>query len=114
MLRWTKRLRRGIGGADWVSCANWEGSAIERFWCDTFGFAAVVAGVLRPLRRKGYHDVRTQKPYDPTFRTSDSSFLRIFILSSDNTMWMICGNGRTSAGARSGGLSIPATRGYRT
>ena len=50
----------------------------------------------------------------PTFRTSDPSFLRIFILSSDNTMWMICGNGRTSAGARSGGLSIPATRGYRT
>ena len=50
----------------------------------------------------------------PTFRTSDPSFLRIFILSSDNTMWMRCGNGRTSAGARSGGLSIPATRGYRT
>ena len=32
----------------------------------------------------------------------------------NKTVWMGCGNGRTSAGTRSGGLSIPATRGCRT
>jgi len=52
-------------------------------------------------------------PFPPTFRTSDPSFLRISILPSDKTGWMGCGNGMTSAGTRSGGLSIPAPRGYR-
>ena len=23
-LHWTKRLRRGMGGASWVGCADWE------------------------------------------------------------------------------------------
>ena len=32
----------------------------------------------------------------------------------NKTVWMGCGNGRTSAGTRSGGLSIPATRDCRT
>src|SRR5208337_1777131 len=49
----------------------------------------------------------------PTIRTSDPSFLRISILLSDTDVWMGCGNGMTSAGTRSGGFSIPATRSYR-
>ena len=42
--------------------------------------------------------------YNPTFRTSDPSFLRISILSSGKTVWMGCGNGRTSAGRKRGAL----------
>ena len=52
---WTKRLRRRMGRAVWVGYGDWEGLAVERFWCDTFGFPAVVAGVPWPSRTKGYH-----------------------------------------------------------
>src|SRR5207344_2416030 len=45
--------------------ADWEGPDVGRFWCDTFGFPAVVDGVPWPPRTKGYHDVRTQEPHDP-------------------------------------------------
>ena len=43
---WTKRLRRGMGGAVCVGCADWEGPALDGFWCDTFEFPAGVAGIL--------------------------------------------------------------------
>src|SRR5208282_1115369 len=56
--------------AGWGERAGWvvrtgRGLGAERVWCDTLGFPAVVAGVLWPTHTKGYHDVRTQKPYDP-------------------------------------------------
>ena len=31
-LGWTKRLRRGMGGAGWVGCSDWEGLAVRGFW----------------------------------------------------------------------------------
>src|SRR5271157_2597338 len=56
--------------AGWRERSGWvvrtgEGPDIETFWCDTFGFPAVVAGVPWPPHTKGYHDVRTQKSHDP-------------------------------------------------
>jgi hypothetical protein len=57
---WTKRLRRGMGGAGWVVAQDGRDLAVERVGCDTLGFPAVVAGLLWPPRTKGYHDVRTQ------------------------------------------------------
>src|SRR5208282_3636596 len=65
MLRWTKRLRRGMGGAGWVVAQDGRDLTVERVGCDTLGFPAVVAGDLWPPRTKGYHDVRTEKPSDP-------------------------------------------------
>ena len=62
---WTKRLRRGIGGVVWV---DWEAD-IEGLWSDTLGFPAAVAGFSLLPRRKGYHDVKTQKPHDPGHAT---------------------------------------------
>ena len=62
---WTKRLRRGMGGAGWVVAQDGRDLAVERVGCDTLGFPAVVAGDLWPPRTKGYHDVRTEKPSDP-------------------------------------------------
>ncbi len=57
---WTKRLRRGMGGAGWVVAQDGRDLAVERVGCDTLGFPAVVAGLLWPPLTKGYHDVRTQ------------------------------------------------------
>src|SRR5208282_2474148 len=62
---WTKRLRRGMGGAGWVVAQDGRDLTVERVGCDTLGFPAVVAGDLWPPRTKGYHDVRTEKPSDP-------------------------------------------------
>src|SRR5208282_6644023 len=69
--RWAGILigRSGFA-AGWGERAGWvvrtgRGLGAERVWCDTLGFPAVVAGVLWPPHTKGYHDVRTQKPYDP-------------------------------------------------
>src|SRR5208282_6605395 len=64
-VHWTKRLRRGMGGAGWVVAQDGRDLTVERVGCDTLGFPAVVAGDLWPPRTKGYHDVRTEKPSDP-------------------------------------------------
>src|SRR5208283_4153358 len=65
LIYWTKRLRRGMGGAGWVVAQDGRDLTVERVGCDTLGFPAVVAGDLWPPRTKGYHDVRTEKPSDP-------------------------------------------------
>src|SRR5271157_3868605 len=37
---WTKRLRRGMGGAGWVVAQDGRDLTVERVGCDTLGFPA--------------------------------------------------------------------------